>query len=105
MRLRQYHAAKDRFTIASLIDETHGFMGFRGARLLHTRVSNQGGDAQINGTTAAAVDDMTLNLPQNWDSLEQQRILDGLPALIFLERAGRIVFANAEARNMMGSAE
>ena len=35
----------------------------------------------------------------------QQRILDGLPALIFLERAGRIVFANAEARNMMGSAE
>lgn len=51
------------------------------------------------------MDDMTLNLPQNWDSLEQQRILDGLPALIFLERAGRIVFANAEARGMMGSAE
>ncbi len=80
-------------------------MRFRGARLLHTCVSNLGGDAQINCTTAAAVDDMTLNLPQNWDSLEQQRILDGLPALIFLERAGRIVFANAEARNLMGSAD
>ncbi len=45
---------------------------------------------------------MNVNLPQNWDSREQQRILDGLPALIFLERAGRIVFANAEARHLIG---
>ena len=48
---------------------------------------------------------MSVNLPQNWDSPEQQNILDGLPALIFLERAGRIVFANAEARHLIGSAE
>ena len=49
--------------------------------------------------------DMNANLPQNWDSPEQQAILDGLPALIFLERAGRIVFANAEARHLLGWAE
>src|SRR4051794_25868009 len=48
---------------------------------------------------------MSVNLPQNWDSPEQQDILDGLPALIFLERAGRIVFANAEARHLIGWAE
>jgi len=48
---------------------------------------------------------MNVNLPQNWDSREQQEILDGLPALIFLERAGRIVFANAEARHLLGWGE
>src|SRR3954468_23885371 len=48
---------------------------------------------------------MSVNLPQNWDSPEQQDILDGLPALIFLERAGRIVFANAEARHLLGWGE
>ena len=45
---------------------------------------------------------INVNLPQNWDSLVQQNILDGLPALIFLERAGHIVYANAEARLAMG---
>jgi diguanylate cyclase (GGDEF)-like protein/PAS domain S-box-containing protein len=45
---------------------------------------------------------MNVNVPQNWDSPEQQDILDGLPALVFLERAGRIVFANAEARHLLG---
>src|SRR5579885_1467812 len=48
---------------------------------------------------------MNVNLPQNSDSREQQAILDGLPALIFLERAGRIVFANAEARHQLGWGE
>ena len=48
---------------------------------------------------------MSANLLQNWDSPEQQDILDGLPALIFLERGGRIVFANAEARELLGGAE
>ena len=48
---------------------------------------------------------MNVNLPQNSDSREQQRILDGLPALVFLERAGRIVFANAEARHLIGLGE
>ena len=51
---------------------------------------------------AVAVNGMKVNLPQNWDSPVQQDILDGLPALIFLERAGRIVFANSEARHLLG---
>ena len=45
---------------------------------------------------------MNVNVPQNWDSSQQQDILDALPALVFLERAGRIVFANAEARHLLG---
>jgi len=48
---------------------------------------------------------MNVNVPQNWESPEQQDILDGLPALIFLERAGRIVFANVEARKLLGWAD
>ena len=48
---------------------------------------------------------MSLNLPENSDSTHQQEILDALPALVFLERAGRIVFANAEARQMLGMTE
>jgi diguanylate cyclase (GGDEF)-like protein/PAS domain S-box-containing protein len=46
-----------------------------------------------------------LNLPANSDCLQQQEILDALPVLVFLERAGRIVYANAEARQMLGLAE
>jgi PAS domain S-box-containing protein len=46
-----------------------------------------------------------LNLSQNAESGTQREILDALPALVFLERAGRIVFANAEARNVMGVAD
>jgi diguanylate cyclase (GGDEF)-like protein/PAS domain S-box-containing protein len=39
------------------------------------------------------------------DSSKQLEILDALPVLIFLERAGQIVFANTEARRMLGVAE
>ncbi|HEY1984935.1 MAG TPA: EAL domain-containing protein [Terracidiphilus sp.] len=46
-----------------------------------------------------------MNLPENSDSSQQQEILDRLPVLIFLERAGRIVFANAEARVLLGMVE
>ncbi len=45
---------------------------------------------------------MKVNLPEKSESKQQQEILDSLPALIFLERAGRIVFANAEARSLLG---
>ena len=45
---------------------------------------------------------VSLNLPENSDCAQQQEVLDALPALVFLERAGRIVFANAEARQMLG---
>jgi Amt family ammonium transporter len=48
---------------------------------------------------------MNLNLPENSDSAAQQEILDALPVLVFLERAGRIVYANAEARQMLGVAD
>jgi diguanylate cyclase (GGDEF)-like protein/PAS domain S-box-containing protein len=47
---------------------------------------------------------MSLNLPENSDSAPQQEVLNALPVLVFLERAGRIVFANAEARQMLGVA-
>ena len=48
---------------------------------------------------------MDVNLPANAECLEQREILDALPALVFLECEGRIVFANAEARQMLGCAE
>lgn len=36
---------------------------------------------------------------------DQKAVLDGLPVLIFLERGGKVVFANAEARRLLGAAE
>jgi diguanylate cyclase (GGDEF)-like protein/PAS domain S-box-containing protein len=44
----------------------------------------------------------SLNLPENSDSTQQQEILDALPVLVFLERAGKVVFANSEARQALG---
>jgi PAS domain S-box-containing protein len=46
-----------------------------------------------------------LNLNDNAGSQEQRNVLDALPVLVFLERAGVIVFANAEARQMLGMAD
>lgn len=43
-----------------------------------------------------------MNLPENANSSEQRQILDSLPVLVFLERAGKIVFANLEARKVLG---
>ena len=50
-------------------------------------------------------DAMGLNLYGNSNPDVQREVLDGLPALVFLERAGKIVFANIEARQMLGMAE
>lgn len=47
--------------------------------------------------------EIRLNLPENSGSAHQQQILDALPVLVFLERGGKIVFANAEARHLLGS--
>src|SRR5580698_635257 len=47
----------------------------------------------------------SLNLPENSDSAQQQEILDALPVLVFLERAGKVVFANSEARQSLGLAD
>jgi diguanylate cyclase (GGDEF)-like protein/PAS domain S-box-containing protein len=43
-----------------------------------------------------------MNLPEHADSTTQRQILDALPVLVFLESAGKIVFANREARQMLG---
>jgi diguanylate cyclase (GGDEF)-like protein/PAS domain S-box-containing protein len=47
----------------------------------------------------------SLNLPENSDSTQQQEVLDALPVLVFLERAGKVVFANTEARYSLGLCE
>jgi len=46
-----------------------------------------------------------LNLYQNANPDLQREVLDRLPVLVFLERAGKIVFANAEARRILGLTE
>ena len=48
---------------------------------------------------------MELNVHGNTNPDAQREVLDGLPVLVFLERAGKIVFANAEARQMLGLAQ
>ena len=48
---------------------------------------------------------MELNVYGNANPDAQREVLDGLPVLVFLERAGKIVFANAEARQMLGMAD
>ena len=45
---------------------------------------------------------MELNVHGNSNPDAQREVLDGLPVLVFLERAGKIVFANAEARQLLG---
>jgi Amt family ammonium transporter len=57
------------------------------------------------GTAKVLREATGLNLPENADSSKQREILDALPVLVFLERAGKIVFANAEARQMLGLTE
>ncbi len=46
-----------------------------------------------------------LNLSENANPDAQREVLDGLPVLVFLEREGKIVFANAEARRTLGSTD
>ena len=48
---------------------------------------------------------MAPNVYGNTNPDAQREVLDGLPVLVFLERAGKIVFANAEARQMLGLTE
>jgi diguanylate cyclase (GGDEF)-like protein/PAS domain S-box-containing protein len=46
-----------------------------------------------------------LNFYEYAHSDSSRQILDSLPALVFLERGGKIVFANAEARQLLGLTE
>ncbi len=54
---------------------------------------------------AGALGGTRLIAAENADFSKQQEILDALPVLVFLERRGKIVFANAEARQMLGLTE
>ena len=58
-------------------------------------------------TQPPAVSEGPVDLPLagNEDHSAQHRVLDALPVLIFLERAGRIIFANTEARQTLGLTE
>ena len=58
--------------------------------------SNQAVPAEVPARTPG------VNLPENFESSQQQEILDALPVLVFLERAGKVVYANAEARETLG---
>jgi Amt family ammonium transporter len=51
---------------------------------------------------ALEADEQSLNLPDNSELKLQSDVLNALPVLVFLEREGTIVFANAEARHEMG---
>ena len=62
-------------------------------------------DSEGAAFAAGSCETTTLNLPENSDSKPQQEILDALPVLIFLERAGQVVYVNAEARQMIGVGE
>ncbi len=67
-------------------------------------LNSPGGEAWQR-QTAIPVEEPGVNLPENAESAAQRQILDALPVLLFLERAGKIVYANAEARQMLGLAE
>jgi Amt family ammonium transporter len=43
--------------------------------------------------------------PDSLESEQQRAIFDSLPVLVFLERAGILVYANAEVRQMLGDVE
>lgn len=62
-----------------------------------------GGASHVLG--AKLTEESNLNLTENSDSHQQQEILDALPVLVFLERAGQVVYANSEARNLLGHTE
>ena len=65
-------------------------------------VANYSSGDRSAGKSAEAA---SLNLTENSESLEQREILDALPVLVFLERAGKVVYANAEARSLLGHTE
>ena len=46
-----------------------------------------------------------MNLYEDANPDAQREVLDGLPVLVFLERAGKIIFANTEARRTLGLTE
>ena len=62
-------------------------------------------EAADSDTASEPPETKSLNLPENSDSAQQQEVLDALPVLVFLERAGKVVFANVEARQTLGLAD
>src|ERR1700688_1290411 len=58
-----------------------------------------------SGIAPSPSETMTLNLAENSNSTQQQEVLDAMPVLVFLEQAGKVVYANAEARQTLGLSE
>lgn len=71
------------------------------------KAANMPNKKKAHGKPGKETDAQTtdVNLSANADCLAQRGILDALPALVFLERDGQIVYANTEARQMLGYAE
>jgi diguanylate cyclase (GGDEF)-like protein/PAS domain S-box-containing protein len=65
----------------------------------------QHGEQADAGIAIEPCETMTLNLPENFDFTQQHEVLDALPVLVFLERAGKVVFANTEARQALDLSE
>ncbi len=63
----------------------------------------EGKPLQTGPTTPKEAIGLNLSASTNPDG--QREVLDGLPVLVFLEREGKIVFANAEARRTLGLTE
>jgi diguanylate cyclase (GGDEF)-like protein/PAS domain S-box-containing protein len=61
--------------------------------------------ASASGEADSSGEATGLNLYKDANPDAQREVLDGLPVLVFLERAGRIVFANTEARRTLGLTE
>jgi diguanylate cyclase (GGDEF)-like protein/PAS domain S-box-containing protein len=61
--------------------------------------------ASASGELASSGEAIGLNLYGDANPDAQRDVLDGLPVLIFLERAGEVVFANTEARRTLGLTE
>ena len=63
----------------------------------HPALEQERVEAQV-----ASLEAIGLNLHENAHPDIQRQVLDSLPVLVFLERDGKVVFANAEARRLLG---
>jgi Amt family ammonium transporter len=62
-------------------------------------------EAKTNRGRGGFSEAMTSSLREITASDPKREVLDGLPVMVFLETAGKIVFANAEARQALGLTE
>jgi diguanylate cyclase (GGDEF)-like protein/PAS domain S-box-containing protein len=62
-------------------------------------------ETNARGRCGGSREAMRLDLQENANPDAMREVLDGLPVLVFLERAGKIIFANFEARQTLGVTE